>query len=690
MRKSVVAGVAAVVVAAAVALFFLLDHGDAPAGLKLKPDAEGAADARAAARRGTAAPEQPESRQVDAIRPTSFVDPEVAAATRTTVDDDALRVLVVEEATGLPVPEAEVAWSDGRVEAESLRGVYVNPSSVVADFDHAPLRVLANDRGVALIRTSPRLVIAARSGAMFGSRSFNQPQPPRGEVRVSIQPGVFLAARVVTGGGEPVPGMLVRLDVQQQRVEGKRGGTMSRTVNAVSRAPDGVAIGEHMPAKPEDANAPVEISAIIEGSPPKEAVKVPLGKLKEGPITLVTGPMGRLTVKLQEPDGKPYFGDARVSLTVTRNKNLWTELRAAASGGTASFPWVPVGAALALSAEPEGFDSVLGVKAGPLSSAGEEQAVELRFARKRAVLVGRAVNESGSPVCGATMQAELLASNGMLVFRAPASVTTDGVGSFKIPVDRGSVREWSCDLELEVRGAADQVDRLGFVTLPKLSEAEETSVGDVKLVRPEAIASGVVEDELGAPVPGALVTAEQLRLPGTKSASFVVGKRNLSPADRLRARTNEAGVFEIPMPLRPRARPTSFTLRAEAEGYVCTAALDGVQPGAKLQKIVVRGTGVIQGRLLLPEPAPVRRIEIVVRRSAADAPAVQKFGDCVNSDGSFTLRGILPGAVTVAVRRIPPGVDLAELGDVMVLRLAATDDARLRPLDLRDHPAMRP
>jgi hypothetical protein len=123
---------------------------------------------------------------------------------------------------------------------------------------------------------------------------------------------------------------------------------------------------------------------------------------------------------------------------------------------------------------------------------------------------------------------------------------------------------------------------------------------------------------------------------------------------------------------------------------VCPESATGLRPGATSVKIVLRGTGVLGGKLLLPDPAPVRKLEVILKRYGVPAKeATHVFADCVNSDGTFRIAGVPPGPASVSIRR-SPAIDLAEVSDVVIPRLAETDDVRLRPLDLREHQALRP
>ena len=66
-----------------------------------------------------------------------------------------------------------------------------------------------------------------------------------------------------------------------------------------------------------------------------------------------------------------------------------------------------------------------------------------------------------------------------------------------------------------------------------------------------------------------------------------------------------------------------------------------------------------------------------------------RFEDCVDSSGAFRLTGVRPGVGKLEVRLSGVDEPLASIPDVAVRRLETTDDARLRPIDLRGHPALR-
>ena len=136
----------------------------------------------------------------------------------------------------------------------------------------------------------------------------------------------------------------------------------------------------------------------------------------------------------------------------------------------------------------------------------------------------------------------------------------------------------------------------------------------------------------------------------------------------------------------------TFGLGAELEGYVCPDPPEALYPdpdAKKPVKLVMRGAGTIEGSVALPEQTSGYAIRAVVVRPSGDDVPKKTFEDCIDSEGKFRLSGILPGNVTVRLELRDVAEPLATIPDVNVRRLRSTDDARLRNIDLRQHPALR-
>ena len=609
------------------------------------------------------------------------------AETRTAgqIDAGLLRVLVVDEATGFPVPGAEVAWSDGAKDVAAPSGTQA-VSTLVADFDHADNRTSTDARGVAVVRPSAKMSVAARHGDLFGLRELRD--PPRGEVRVAMRPGPFVAAKVVTAAGVPAPGIPVSFTIIQKRGRSASSSTVPRQV--VSRSPDGLAIAHHPAVRPQDFEGEVEIDASLAGSTAKERLRVPLEKLKEGPITITVPLTGRLIVKILDPVGNAFLQPATVTLEGGDNRRNAVRFVVRTETGSAEFPFAPARGRLTLTASTDSHDTVSGQAIESLPP-GADLTVEVRFRKKRGVLVGRAVDESGSPLGRQTLDAEVTNTSGAPLLPSTARVDTDASGMFRIGIDREAGRlEPLCQLEIEIRGGPDGIERAGLLTGVKVVDSDETQLGDVRLVRPEALASGVVVDEAGKPVEGALVRLENYwPVAMIPNANPVIARtRTLSSP---RARSDSEGKFEIVKPPRQRAKSTPFSVRADIEGYTCVEAPSGQVAGVRDLRVVMRAYGRLEGSLRLPEPAPIGKLEVRVTHldsGAGSGRGDARAEDCVESDGRFRMSGLRPGNVNVAVWLKGSSEPLVTIRDVEVPRLGVADDPRLRDIDLTANPAL--
>src|SRR5687767_9254047 len=119
MRKPAVIGIAAFACFVLAGVFLLSERGAESPALDLPHD-----DAAPAVERSSAA--RTESRAETEIRPIAampFVEPESRPAPAES-EPELLRVLVIEDSTGLPVPGAEVTWRDREETPEELRGAF--------------------------------------------------------------------------------------------------------------------------------------------------------------------------------------------------------------------------------------------------------------------------------------------------------------------------------------------------------------------------------------------------------------------------------------------------------------------------------------------------------------------------------------------------------------------------------------
>jgi hypothetical protein len=678
MRKSVVIGVLVAALLALAAWRLLLEATeDPPARAGASPAAGPSADARSPEPGPDAAPS---SRRVEAIRPATFAEPEAVAAT----DPDLLRVLVVDDGTGVPVPGAEVAWTDARFESQTWSAPFGRRRGLIADFDAAPHRAWADYRGIARIRASQELAVAARLGDRFGYRWFDT--PPRGEIRLELVRGPFIAAKVVTDDGSPVPGVMVWFSVSYE--SGKMG-----MLTAVSRSPDGVAIADHPATKVKDSYygscGPIEeATASIMGLAKPQHVKASLADLERGPITLVLERAAPLDVQVLDPDGRPLLASVRLSLTA-RGSGGASVLRATATSGVASFPAVPTGVRLELRGETAAFDSATR-SLDPLVP-GDAKKVELRLARKRAQLKGRAVDEFRIALARRTIEIDVITSSGLVIFPETVKALANERGDFSFTVDRESHEIVGSAIVFEVRGVGGVLERgrVGRVSR-QIFDADELDLGELALVPPTTLVTGIVKDELGMPLSGAVVKSSATSVThGQGTVSIGGGRQPPWPGSGC-ATTGDDGAFQIPAPTRSDGYVQGLSVTAQKPGYV--DAREYLSRGDKTVTIVMKGAGTLAGRLVLPELASVSKLSMRVTRATqaeSDSIEAKVFEDCIDSTGAFRLEGLLPGVMSLEVLMHGVEEPLTTVSDIQVVRCRDAVDARLRAIDLRGHEALR-
>ena len=243
-----------------------------------------------------------------------------------------------------------------------------------------------------------------------------------------------------------------------------------------------------------------------------------------------------------------------------------------------------------------------------------------------------------------------------------AETRTDAEGMLALSVDRQLFGPKGCDLSLEIDAGSGRVERSAVVLVAAVSDADETPVGDIRMAAPDLLVTGVVVDDDGVPLSNALVTIEDWQINPQKGAGR--GTNVAAALARFRTWTDGAGAFEMPLPPRVRAKINGFSVAAEHPRHLCRDRVRGVQKGAKDVKVVLHGAGRVEGSLLLPELAPVRRLEMIILRSdvvGTMGVKKQRFDDCVDSDGRFRSTDLMPGTVTVSIRMPPFPEPLVEI-----------------------------
>jgi protocatechuate 3,4-dioxygenase beta subunit len=615
-------------------------------------------------------------------------------------DPDALQVFVIDEATGVAVAGAQVLWRQGplRDDGFGFNSVWVNPGPPLWDSEVVASRTRTDARGVARIRTAPRLEIVARAEDRVGMRSYTL--APRGAVRIRIKSGFPIAAKVVDAEGTGVPTVPVKIEITCQTNFGG-----NRTIperRGITRSPDGVVLFDHSSDNRgyfDDGFVKKARAALGEPWPSGDVWEATEDELRQGPIILQLPPAGRLSVELVGVDGRRLGESARVYLgsdgaAGSKPDRLPFGMIVEAPGGVATFDVVPSHAAFRVGATCSSCDAVIDSIA-PLDE-GEERVVRLAFRRPRIELHGRLIDGDGRPLASQSVNVDYFGPLGAPADCVPSRTSTDREGAFRLPVSRHLETSQGAMLAFDCESRRDASRVSGTIRIPKLGDAERLSLGDIVMSPAELLAAGTVVDDGGAPLAGALVALYQPKVRATGSVRD--GPRTSGPLQVFEERsvkTDEAGAFAITLARRARFEEGvrfTFGLSAELDGYEFASTTTDLKPGATGVKIALTGAVAIEGRLLLPDEAPLGKLEIAVRyenEAGLLNGGEMRLTDCIRSDGGFRLTRVEPGTATIEVALKGSAEPLFRATGVVLRRLETNRDARLATIDLREAAALK-
>ncbi len=433
---------------------------------------------------------------------------------------EVLTVRVVDKASGAPIPDAAVA-----IRAVARQPVF-DPARVTGALvlsEHGGVgssNVRTDSDGEAEIRAVVPCFISARKEDYAGQLLFDDPLLKVVVIEVVRSP--VLAAKVVQVDGSPVGGILVTFSIRSRRARTRSGSYTS----AVSRHADGIAVAGH--AAMFDAYAAdsglYEVSASVDFL--GEEVTASHNEFPTLPLELALPPAGSVLVRLVGPDGRSCRRPALVVIgqpsedTVGDWRVKYPWLRQQTATGEATFGVVRTGAPLTACAFVDGFGSA-SAAIPPLKGLGDRAEVTLRLRQSSSRVKVKAVDPDG----------RALASRRFRVFvesvrqgRAPRTLpasggnaTSDHEGRLTFVLDRTAVPDQGAVAHLEMLE-----DRLvvgvGEVAIERGSIVRDVDLGDVVVRVPPREVRGVVVDETGSPVVGALVRVKRRSTRGMSRA----------------------------------------------------------------------------------------------------------------------------------------------------------------------------
>lgn len=599
------------------------------------------------------------------------------------LDPDALRLQVVQRDTAGPVPGARV-WiaptSPGYREYYQSEMALQNPDHEVA-VRSSGTSWRADDEGIVLLpQPEESIDVVGRSGDLYGqARLFAD---ARSGV-LELIPDRSIALQAIDAAGKPVSGIPVGIFFRRNPDDAR--GKKARI--AYTGGEEGLAVLRHLDhILKRDLEPGTMLYARIAGPrrDPGGEVPIELDALPSEPVQLVVGPVGRVVVRVLDPDGSPYR-DGQVNLWEHRERRdganqRWMPQRHTryAFDGVATFDAVEVGLDVKVRCHPmDGLHPVEAVAVGP-ATPGEVVEIVLRFERYWPRLSGRLVHVDGMPLVGR----DLLAAITYLdeygdPCRKEGGFATDEDGHFETFISIEEEQDTWTGLILETGEQHDGPRLWGKVQPVPRGDHGVVELGDVVMRPPPVVVAGRVLDDAGEPIYWAGVWAARFRdpdePPGLPPYTWVPNSPTMTDRDGRFVLTGE-------MP------PGEYRLNAAKTGFLRTDWIP-FPLGADGLEVRLAREGGLEGRIILAGGIDPARLAVEVVPSGADLPIFaltrnSEYGLRPWTSGAFRKEGLAAGSYDVRICIAGYPVSIAEITGVLVEEGGVSKDSRLDPIDL--------
>lgn len=318
----------------------------------------------------------------------------------------------------------------------------------------------------------------------------------------------------------------------------------------------------------------------------------------------------------------------------------------------------------------------------PFTAGGLRPGVDVQVRLVRAgVVSGRITNERGEPLTGSKvdLRARAAAAVAGSTVSAPVSTTTDDLGEFRFyaikpgpytVAGQGDVvsavlssgerppppQEASVDVvagqeaavSLTVQGSKSSPNPIllskvsEYVRRVEMTPSGQVTVTSVQFVTPVAL-TGVVLDERGRALAGAMVRLEQVEPPGSSSMSASDGQ------GQYLVRVTRPGSYRVAVTPAGGSSAELGQRRSMERGQPIV-----LREGHQTLDIVVPGTAAISGRIVDPSGQPVEGIGVHAWQAqwADGRMVVRPVGDRnrkTDDRGQYRLFGLLPGTYYLAI-----------------------------------------
>jgi hypothetical protein len=584
-----------------------------------------------------------------------------------------IEVIVVDRASRQPIAGARVraASTNGLVAYDEHRPQWHPEDDELLSAANANSITDEHGRAIVTLASLPAIV-DARSGESWGSSRVRKDSAL--PILIEIELDRELAIQVVDGAGRPVSGVPVGI----RSCPGD--GMPDDAWSGVTQGAQGIARVRHVErylARLKTSRACAHLAILAHDL---ERAEFDLDALPAQPIVLHLPPTGSVEIALFDDARRPVF--AR-SILLSEGSDVGADgfpvkvegpqlTPLAIDEGRALYPHVGLDLDLVAFASAPGYPAK-GVHAIGPRVAGERVTIDLDLGAGT-FIVARLVDVSGVALANRAVRAEMQhrISHGFGGSNTE-DTKSDASGRIRLPIYTKATPDLRGTIAIRVDAGGNAEESSAVVSFPANMHAGDNDLGDVRVERPSMVLSGAVVDELGRPVPNALIGVQMHE--DARASSAWQGAVGLSAA------CNADGKFVVNGPMPTRGLRLSARMIGYAQGDFVEA-----KPGDREVRILLPHVCKLTGSLLV-DPSMASLRWLVVLKRGGDPKERSDLGRnesaVVKRDGGFELDGLCAGVVAVEIHIDAHPITIAVIDQVELRPGEESRDARLQNLDLR-------
>jgi len=605
-----------------------------------------------------------------------------AAATGPAPGEETLLVEVITDEDDSPVPGCVVyAVDTSEVDESAAQRLLAGSQDLLGVLRSLARSYRADEEGFARIR-KPKgpLILAGEAPGLFHFAMFPT-APGMARLTLRLEAEVAVQVLVLDEAGRPRAGVPVVVRAAQA--------FFSMPVTHEVTASDGLATLRNFTAIAQFSDSMDYDYEVAVAAPLPEAVMAPLDLevLSPEPIVLRLPATGSAVVEVLDLEGRPAADGTTVTLAEPEGENESQpriegmpqagQASAVTVRGRASFPVVGLGLQLRASARLEGYPSAVTVEAAGPVRPGEEVRLRLQPERGPTWLTARLLDPQGQPLAEQQIQILLVSTAAGDRDVDYSTARTDRDGRFRYGMDPPSVDPGvRRTLKIASLGEGGRPFQITAAPRAELELAREYApgvhdLGDIRLVPPPLLATGIVLAPDGRPVAGARVVFQVLKR-GTPEEGWWSSDWESS------AESDESGAFRLyGAPEDPENRPVR--LEARKEGYRPGHA--GFVPGQEGLTIRLDGAGRLRGSVLLDQGLEPSDLKVLFVEEREEGGSRSRYANWDKNE--FYWDSLEPGTGRVDIRADGSDEPIHSVPDIQVIVGQENQDTRLQDIDLR-------